>query len=199
MTKISDVKQGPIRAVLEANRKALSLFSQKEQNNIVRTSMQQVGNFWIAVFFPRRFTDYARRFLNYNPRASWETAKVAMAKLGTIQRNGKPVIGPQPTPLVLTGQLRETALLGVRGVAKATKNRAHCVIRIPMGHAVRKETSNVLRNLPAHEVTRLAGEFKRSIVNGISESFQAGRARQQSVNVGRRSIIGSGRKSVASF
>lgn len=187
--KLVDIKQGPIRVTIEANRKALAIFSQKEQNKIVRQSMGQVGNMWISIFLPKRFTDYARRFLRYNPRAAWEKAKQIMADKRVLTKNGYSVVGPQPTPLVLTGVMRAAALGGARGVPKATKSKAYVAIKIPLGHAVRKETSSVIGFIPPHEKTRIAEEFKRSLVNGINDAFKAGVARPP----GRQPLSAAGR------
>ncbi len=163
---MATAQQGPIRATIEANRKAMSLFSQREQNTMIREAMRRVGDLWVRVFLPKRFTSYATSVLRYNPSAYWEDVKARLARRGVIAK-------PQPTPLVYTGISRNAALSGLRVDPKATKNRAYCVVRIPLGHAVQKQTSQVFKYLPRIEVARVADEFKKALVQGIADGFIA--------------------------
>ena len=163
---IAAAQTGPIRTTIEANRKALSLFSQKEQNTLIREAMRRVGDLWAKVFLPKRCTSYAVSSLRYNPTAAWESKKRALADRGVIAK-------PQPTPLVYTGISRSSALGGVRVDPKATRNRAYAMVRIPLGHPVKKQTAQIFKYLPPHEVKRVADEFKRALVAGIADGFIA--------------------------
>lgn len=163
---IASVQRGPIRASITANQKALALFRQREQNEIIRNAMQRTGDFWLVVFMPRRFTDYARRFLRYNPFAKWEDTKVALAKRGVIA-------SPQPTPMVYTGISRATALSRSRAEGRATKTKAVAIVRMPLGHAVRPQISKIFKYLPRHEVERIAQVFDKALVEAIADGFKA--------------------------
>lgn len=174
---LSTEVKGPIRAEIIAQNQALSLFSRKEQNNIIRGSLTVMAAFFIKVFLPKRFTQYAEQYLRYNPRASWEAFKqIMVGKKITYRLSTGIVQSPQPMPLVLTGNMRKSVLSGARPDARSTANKAVAIIKLPLGHPVRPETAAVLRTVPAVEFKRLAEVFKGALIAGIAKGFTAGNA-----------------------
>lgn len=164
-------QQGPIRTVIELNGPALRLFSQRDQNIMIRTAMRVAAMMWIAVFLPKRFTNYARTFLGYRATWKYERQKDRLAKKGVLP-------GPQPTPLVYTGVSRAGALAGARATATSTLKKAFAIIRYPRG-AINFKKADVLQRIPAHEITRMAEEVGRElpayIATGTSQSKGAAR------------------------
>ncbi len=157
-----DTGPGPIRAVIELQGKALMLFRQREANDIVRAALQAGGDIWVQVFLPLRFTDYAKQ-LGYRIRSDYDTWK-------------KKHLG-QSVPLVgiggLAGASDSTLVATQNAHAEATAKGSSGVItiRIPTGHALQAKDQAVFRQIPAHEVARIAEEVEKTLIdilNGYS-------------------------------
>lgn len=155
---IYDSGPGPMRTILEAHGAALRLFDQRTQNDITREAMRRVGEFWIAVFLPQRF-DRSKRAVppGYGASKAWEQSKVDLAKRGVID-------GPQPTPLVYLGVMRANVMAKARAEARATRNRAYVIIRLPIGHAIRPKIKQILRWLPDYEIKRISEVLEKQMV-----------------------------------
>ncbi len=164
-TVIADTGPGPIRAVLEAHGAAVKLFAQREQNNILREVMRQVGEFYIAVFLPQKF-DRSKKAVppGYGASKQWEQTKVNLAKRGVID-------GPQPTPMVYIGIMRHNVLTKAKAEARATKTRAYVIIRMPIGHAIRPKLKQVLRWVPDYEIKRIAQVAEQQLVHLLTNDI----------------------------
>ncbi len=166
---ISREQNGPIRAEIELNGPALRLFSKADQNTIMRTTMRSVGELFIAVFLPKRFTDYARTFLGYFSSGVYDKRKSKLAARGVIP-------GPQPTPLVYTGVSRSDAISGARATSTATASNAWAIVRFPRG-GVNFKKAAVLQTIPRHEVERMAEEVRKILPMLINSGNLTGLAK----------------------
>lgn len=155
----------PLRIAIDLNRAAMAMFSRYEQNAAIRDALKAGGQLWTVVFLPQRFSDYVRR-IGYDETAKWEATKIALFKRGTIQ-------GPQPTPFVFVGIMRETAMSGARVEAAATASRQVITIRIPFGHPVQSKAAAVFRTVPPWEVLRIAEEVRLVLARAIAGMQQA--------------------------
>jgi hypothetical protein len=169
--QVYEAAGGPIRVIIEAQRAGLALFSQHDQNAILRALMTTLATVWIAEFLPRRWSAYAYAFLGYHVSNSWSRKKTKLAGKGAIP-------GPQPTPMVYTGIMRKTAMEGARPDGRSTKARAYAIIRIPFGHPVLPQVAAVMKTFPKHEVDRLAQvatpELARLMALGVSTGSSKG-------------------------
>jgi hypothetical protein len=146
---------------LTENAKALAIFSQKEQNNIMRAAMYRTAFYWVEMFLPLRFSDYSVDRLGYNPTANWESFKSIMAaSQKKLRKTYRRVMAPQPIPMVFTGDMRKAALGRNSIKATATKGKGVAAIRIPFGHPVQAKLSNLFRKLPPKEMEALQSAFK---------------------------------------
>jgi hypothetical protein len=154
---------------LTENAKALAVFSQKEQNNIMRAAMYRTAFYWTEIFLPLRFSDYAVDRLGYNPSARWEDFKSIMAdNQKKLRKTYRRVMRPQPTPMVFTGDMRKAALGRNSIKATATKGKGVTAIRIPFGHAVQSKLSNLFRQLPPNEMEALQAAFKAAFAASLA-------------------------------
>ncbi len=172
---------GPITAFLIENEKALAVFSQKERNTVARAAMTRTANMWIEIFLPLRFTKYAFAHLRYYPTAAWESVKRLMENSNKQTKGGRKVVGPQPTPLVFTGDMRRAVLGGANSRVTATQSRPVARVRMPVGHAIKQSTAAPLKHLPPNEVKRLSEIFKKAFSAAIGRagnrsSFRASEA-----------------------
>ncbi len=158
---------GTIQWAIEAHGSALALFSASERNAIVREALVDGGKFYIAVFVPKNFTDYAVR-KGYDVSAKYETRKRKLIERGTFP-------GPE-LPLVWAGVLREAALTRSTAQGTATANKATVLIRIPIpphgpggkgGYGIAKIVGAVLRTIMPWEVERVAEVVTDSILRGL--------------------------------
>lgn len=159
---IHTVEKGPVRAVLLAYGSALALFKQRDQNDIVRQAMQAAGEMWIAVFLPLRFTDYVRSSpFNYSIGGRYARYKQKALSTGN-------------TPNVYTGNSRAVALARAHAEARATKQRAVAIIRIPLpanakgivyGNTVRSRLNVYLRTIPPREIKAVAKRVETAMRN----------------------------------
>lgn len=166
--RIYSLKNGPISVQIEANRKFMVLFSRKRQNEVIRNSLNAAGEFWANLFLPRRFTNYARTALRYNPSAAWETAKRALTD---SQDDRKRSLAPQPMPLVYRGEMRRSALSRWRLSSVATSKKQVLVVRIPLGHAVRKHTAQTITFVPRLELQRIVEVFSKVMPQQIANAY----------------------------
>ena len=154
---IAEARQGPIRAVLEAQGAALSLFTQREANTAVREALEAGGDFWVRVFLPMRFSDYARK-LGYRVKPT--TAKA------------KALLSGRAVPFVQTGQLQQMAIPGAWARATATGGLGTIWIRIPRPHALRPEFAQVFTTVPTWEINRIAEVVETALAQIIQGSVQ---------------------------
>ena len=152
--KIVEVKNGPIKATLEANREALALFDQKVANDIVRTALAGGGAKWVEIFLPERFGPYAYK-LGY--------------KVSAKTRDRKRRIYGHDRPYTQTGEMAG-ATQGAHVEATAKRSGGVIRIRIPMGHALRPEFMSVFRQVPAWEVDRINAEVVRIIAAELNDA-----------------------------
>lgn len=145
---IERVANGPIRVAIEAQGPALNLFNPTERRLIIRTTMLELAKTFIASLLPKRFTNYARAFLGYRAGAKYERHKSKMEKRGALP-------GPQPLPLVFTGESRELALTSARASVSGTGLRTAGIVRFARG-AINFKKAPVLQTIPSIEVQFLA-------------------------------------------
>lgn len=183
--RIYSLKRGPISVQIEANRKFMVIFSRKRQNEIIRNSLNAAGEFWANLFLPKRFTNYARTALRYNPSANWERAK---RQLTDSQDDTKRALVPQPMPLVYRGDMRKSALSRWRLASVATAKKQVLTVRIPLGHAVRKHIANVVTFVPRLELQRIVEVFSKVMPQQIANTYgpQMPAARPSGIAPGRR-------------
>ncbi len=153
-------QRGTIRWEIVANEKALALFSATERNAILREGMRSAGVHWLNVFFPKRFTDYAKQ-LGYYVSAKYRKRKRAMYG------------GAEPRPLIYTGDMMRVSFAGanVTAVSKGTTQTA--AIKIPCGHPIATVVTRVLKTIPAVEVQSMAwtlGKTVRDLINNANVS-----------------------------
>jgi hypothetical protein len=185
MARVYSLKNGPISVQIEANRKFMVLFSRKRQNEVIRNSLDAAGAFWANLFLPKRFTNYARTALRYNPSAAWETAK---RQLTDSQDDTKRAVAPQPMPLVYRGEMRKAALSRWRLASVATSRKQVLTVRIPLGHAVRKHTAATITYVPRLELQRIVEVFSKVMPQQIANGYgpQMASPRPSGVVSGRR-------------
>lgn len=166
--RIYSLKNGPMSVTIEANRKAMILFSRKRQNEVIRASLDRAGRFWAEVFLPKRFTNYAKNVLGFNPSRAWEDAK---RKLVFSPTGSKRALDPQPTPLVYRGEMRRSALTRWRTASTATANKQVLVVRIPLGHAVKKHIASLITRVPRLELQRITETFAKVLPQAIGAGY----------------------------
>lgn len=185
MARIYSLKKGPISVHIDANRRFMAIFSKRRQNEIIRNSLNAAGEFWANLFLPKRFTNYARTALRYNPSADWERAKRALTD---SQDDSKRAMAPQPTPLVYRGEMRRAALSGWRLASVATSRKQVLVVRIPLGHAVRKHTAKTVTFVPRLELQRIVEVFSKVLPQQIGNAYgpQLAQSRPTGIATSRR-------------
>lgn len=167
---------GPVRARIVAAGGALALFDAKVRNNITRDGMLDGGRFWLQVFLPKRFSNYAYRF-GYHVGKAWRQTKerqlgAAVPFVGGTPPGGGPVM---PHWSQKNGEKMITAAINGASVrATATANRANLTFRIPYGHPVDAQASATFRTLPSWEVERIAQVTGQSIEDRILQGFASG-------------------------
>ncbi len=157
-SKVISSEKGTIGYELILQDKALALFSQSEHNAIVREAMAKAVGFWLNVFLPKRFSDYAYK-LGYRISQKYKKSKRGQLK------------GAEPTPLVYEGLLVDAALQGANAHSTATKGKPSAIVRIPTGgHALAPIVTAVLRTVPNYEVTRVAETFGQALADIINNT-----------------------------
>lgn len=183
--RIYALKNGPISVTIEANKKFMVLFSRKRQNEVIRNSLNMAGEFWANIFLPKRFTNYARTALRYNPSIAWETAK---RQLTDSQNDAKRALAPQPMPLVYRGDMRKSALSRWRLASVATAKKQVLTVRIPLGHAVRKHIAETVTFVPRLELQRIVEVFSKVMAQQVANAYgpQVAAPRPSGVVAGRK-------------
>lgn len=154
---IADSGPGPVRVVMEAHGSALRLFSRREQNEIIRDMMHDVGEYFIYAFLEKRFTDYAKK-IGYSTGRGWQSIKDHLKARGVIAGS---------EPFVYTGVMRFTALHDAHPEARATASKAYVKIRVPLGHAIKTKQSEMFKGIASWEMTRLAEIAEKSLVQHL--------------------------------
>ncbi len=157
--KIYDTGPGPIRATIELHGKALKLFRTKEANDIVRAALQSGGDLWVNIFLPMRFSDYAKQ-LGYRVNS-----KYAQKKQKVLGHN-VPLVGIGGTAGAADSTL--VASKSAHATATAKGGGGVITIRIPTGHALQAKDQAVFRQIPAHEVKRIAEEVEKTLTDLLS-------------------------------
>ena len=134
------------------------LFKTGEWNAIVRAGLHRAGSYFVEVFLPKRFTNYARTNLGYN---------------------GK---NKSKTPLVVSGRLRAGLLPRAYAEARAAQTNASILIRMPVpmmeneasvknwlkgvrsggsgyNYYANKQVNKVLKRITNEELDQMAGAF----------------------------------------
>jgi hypothetical protein len=182
--RIYSLKNGPMSVQIKANKKFMVLFSRKLQNQIVRNSLNAAGRFWAEVFLPKRFSNYAKNVLGFNPSRAWENAKRRLV----FSQGEKQALDPQPTPLVYQGSMRRSATTRWRTASVATSKKQTLVVRIPLGHPVKKHIASLITRCPRLELQRIVEVFTKSMPQQIGNAYgpQVAAPRPSGVAPGRR-------------
>jgi hypothetical protein len=183
--RIYSLRNGPISVQIEANRRYMAAFSRKTQNAIIRASLDTAGKFWAEVFLPKRFTNYAKTVLGFNPSRAWENAKRRLVFSSGADKQAK---DPQPTPLVYRGVMRRTALGGWRAASVATAKKQVLTVRIPLGHAVKPHIAKLITRVPKLELQRIVEVFAKTMPQQIGSAYgpQLATARSSGIAPARR-------------
>ncbi len=144
-------KSGPIRYELQFQDKALALFTGPERKAIIGEAMRKGGVVWVAFFFPRRFTDYARS-LGYSVSAKYEKFK------RRLYGNALPLVG-----VPVKGQSAKLMEQTPRVSATSTTTKQYVEIKIPIPHPMAAIVYKVLKTIPAEEVQTIAKEVGRTL------------------------------------
>lgn len=166
--RIYSLKNGPISVQIEANRKFMTIFSRRQQNQIIRESLDVAGEFWANVFLPKRFTKYAMSVLGFNPSVAWMTAK---EQLTNSQNDQKRALAPQPLPLVYRGEMRQSALTRWRTASVSTAKKQVLTVRIPLGHPVKKHIAQLITRVPRLELQRIVEVFSKILPQKIGNAY----------------------------
>ena len=182
--RIYSLKNGPISVQIEANKKCMVLFSRKAQNTVIRNSLDAAGRFWAEVFLPKRFTNYAKNVLGFNPSRAWENAKRKLV----FSQGEKQALDPQPTPLVYRGEMRRSALNRWRTASIATSKKQVLTVRIPLGHPVKKHIAQLITRCPRLELQRIVEVFAKVMPQQVANAHgpQLPQSRPSGVAPGRR-------------
>jgi hypothetical protein len=178
-------KKGLIRVEIELREKALRIFSVSERQSILREGMRAAAQFWLQVFFPKRFTDYAKT-LGYKISTKYRKAKIAR-------------FGGDAPPLIWTGTLAKTAQDGSYVTATSAKDNPTATAHIPTGHdIVAAVVHTVIQTVPQLEVKRLSEVFAKTIsglINGAAtpspERMQLTIQQRQTLGIKPRATYGS--------
>lgn len=183
--RIYSLKNGPISVQIEANKKFMTLLSRKRQNEVIRNSLNAAGRFWAEVFLPKRFTNYAKNVLGFNPSHAWENAK---RRLVFSTGSDKRALDPQPTPLVYRGEMRRSALSRWRTASIATSKKQVLTVRIPLGHPVKKHIASLITRCPRLELQRIVEVFAKVMPQQVGNAYgpQMPQPRPSGVVPGRR-------------
>lgn len=174
--RIYSLKHGPISVQIEASKKFMAIFSRRIQNALIRESLDATGRFWADVFLPKRFSNYAKTVLGFNPSRAWENAK---RSLTFTREDDKRAIAPQPTPLVYRGLMRKSALSRWRTDSKATAKKQTLIVRIPLGHPVKKHIADLITRVPRLELQRIVEVFSKELPKRINSEKATPRAAQR--------------------
>ena len=147
-TIAAEIRNGPIRVAIQAEGAALKLFTQKQQNTIIRVALEDGGAYFVKVFVPLRFSNYAR-LLGYHPSNRYLRTKQAEG-FGNV-------------PFVRTGEWR-TAAAGAYATATAKKTSGKIEIKIPQPHPVTPVTSAQFRSVLPKEFERIALQVGKALV-----------------------------------
>jgi hypothetical protein len=147
----------PIRSVLRVQGAALKMMEEvegkKAANDVVRGALQAGGDFWINVFLPMRFTDYAKR-LGYYVTDKWNKLKDKITS--------------QVIPLVYIGESRDAALGGAYATATAKGDGGRITIRVPTKHPLKAKEQAVIRRVPEWEIKRIAKEIEENLIESLN-------------------------------
>ena len=145
---LAQIREGPIRAAIQARGAALKLFSTRQANTIVRVAGEDGGAYFVRVFLPLRFDKYAER-LGYRPSSDYRAKKL---------REGYGDI-----PWVRTGAWRAAALAGARTAVTAKRMGCRIQIKVPYAHPVTPRTSAQFSSVLPEEMERIARQVGNSL------------------------------------
>lgn len=149
----AEIRNGPIRVTIEANRAALKLFAQRQANAIVRVALQDGGEYFLRVFVPLRFSNYAKK-LGYRPSPGYVAKKIRQ--------------GQGDVPFVASGAWRD-ATGASRCEATATKAKGRITLRIPQPHPITPVTSAQFRTVLPDEIERVARQVGNTLTSLLAE------------------------------
>lgn len=142
-------------------------------NSLIRSALQAAGEMWIKVFLPKRFDPaYAKGVLGYHATSKYEDEKAAnVGKMFsfTEERGFSDaaertlVVGPQPTPFVLTGTSRAGVLSGANVEARVTANKWVLKVHVNPGSiSFTKQYKNFMK-IPTVEYQRVVWEVNHRL------------------------------------
>lgn len=176
------VDSGSLKLLLDDYQKkldrAIAGKSQSAVNSMIRVALNEAGEMWVAVFLPKRFSDYARTVLGYRATEVYEAEKVQAAHEGRAldfhsrrsipgdDINSGVVLSPQPTPFVASGRSKALCLSTARVEVSATATRGRIQIRCQVGVITFTKQYQSFISIPAIERQRVI-EKVRSVLSTI--------------------------------
>jgi hypothetical protein len=152
------IRRGPVRATIVHRGAALNLFSKRQANAIIRTALNDGGDYFCRVFIPLRFTNYAKT-LGYRVTSEYAQRKKSDG-FGTV-------------PFVRTGDTRDKATAQAHTEVTASggaTGKGRIKILVPIGPiAFTASLSQIFRSVPASEVERLARVVGASLDGLLAE------------------------------
>ena len=142
-------------------------------NSQIREALQAAGEMWIKVFLPKRFVpSYARGVLGYRASAKYEAEKVKYVgrTFSFTEERGfgdgtdrVVVVGPQPTPFVLTGTSKTGVLSGATVEARVTSTKWVLKVHVNPGKiSFTPQYDNFMR-IPKVEYQRVVFEVNKQL------------------------------------
>jgi len=151
---------GPIGYTIEGHGVLMSMLKNNAaRNRVMKAAFKDMGDFWINVFLPLRFSLYAEQKLLYRRSASKKRrkSKTIFSYRGQSFKFND--------PLVNTGELVGTALRS----AKSKGKPKGALVTFTMAHALRKEHVAVLKEVPGSEINAIAARMEETLPGLINE------------------------------
>lgn len=171
--KIAKGNIGLIGYVMQSNSPLLAVLkSNAARNRLKKTVNKDAGDYWINSWLPLRFSLYAEKNLGYKRSAS----KKRKSSKSIFSFRGKSF--KSNDPLVNTGKTVGTALrtAASKGTPKGTN------IRFKLARHLSKENTDVLTQVPAHEIAAIAKRMEETythLLNGELSTPPTERARRR--------------------
>lgn len=169
-------------------------FKTGEWNAIVRAALAAGGTYWIEKYLPLRFTNYAKAELGYAAKTARRATSPYSAKNARYKM-----------PLVLDGNLQNTALTQSYADAKATSSNAYVTLHIATGmtqptakgasmpYAAQPLVNRTLSTITEREIAAIAKQAEETIltlVNGSTGTISRKKTERRALTPTQRTSIG---------
>lgn len=181
-TKVQGLRE-IIEVAQEAITRRLGKSSQRATDSIIRKALMAAGEMWVRVFLPKRFDPGYSGAIGYRTASWYDQLKVehigrpldfhaARGITGGGPSSSAPVIAPQPTPFVLTGESRTAVLSSARVEVRAygSKGKGRILIHVSPGNIARSSKYASFVSIPTIERQRVADEVRRQLTRMTGET-----------------------------